>query len=255
MVDTYDIPSAVATTEWAAKAGLKGILLPYGKDAKEMPLFDSRLEPLWAAAAAHDMPLHVHGGVLPDYQIEDRLLAQKIFIGEVFGIAHQQMAHMIWSGALERHPKLKFVITEVGTGWAAGVLKWLDMAYRSKLMSYLSTDMPLSPSEYFHRQCYIGASSLNPEECDLRYEIGVANIMFGDDYPHVEGTFPNTVKWMQCAMGGIPETELRQIAGETAAKVYHLDLDVLRPIAERVGPHVSDFATRRQSDVQLGILR
>ena len=63
----------------------------------------------------------------------------------------------------------------------------------------------------------------------MRYEIGVDCMMFGSDYPHVEGTWPRTFDWVAATLGGIPEAEQRKILGGNAARLYGFDLDLLEP--------------------------
>ena len=72
-------------------------------------------------------------------------------------------------------------------------------------------------------------------ECELREGIGVDRIMFGTDYPHVEGTWPNTASRLRHTFGGLPEAEVRGMLGENAAALYGFDLEALRPTAQRLG--------------------
>ena len=104
----------------------------------------------------------------------------------------------------------------------------------------------MRPSEYWQRQCFVGSSSVSRVETDMRYEIGVDCMMFGSDYPHVEGTWPRTFDWVAATLGGIPEAEQRQILGGNAARLYGFDLDLLDPIAQRIGIPVADLAERRE---------
>jgi hypothetical protein len=64
--------------------------------------------------------------------------------------------------------------------------------------------------------------------------------MFGTDYPHPEGTWPNTLDWIRTAFAGVPERDARCMLGENAVACYGLDRDALARIAERVGPSVED---------------
>ena len=53
------------------------------------------------------------------------------------------------------------------------------------------------PSEYFDRNVKIGASNTRRRELGRRYEIGVGNIMWGNDFPHPEGTWPYTREFLK----------------------------------------------------------
>ena len=54
----------------------------------------------------------------------------------------------------------------------------------------VAKQMSLTPTEYFQRNFWVGASFLRPSESALRYEIGIDRIMWGADYPHSEGQLP-----------------------------------------------------------------
>ena len=82
-------------------------------------------------------------------------------------------------------------------------------------------------------------------ECDVRRDIGVDRIMWGADYPHIEGTWPNSVAALREACSGCSAEEIRTMASSTAAEVYGFDLDALRPVAERCGPTLDELVTTR----------
>jgi len=94
----------------------------------------------------------------------------------------------------------------------------------------------MSPSEYFDRNIKIGASNTRRRELARRYEIGVGSIMWGNDFPHPEGTWPHTRESIRNVFHDVPTGETAQMLGLTAAEVYRFDLDKLAGTVERVGP-------------------
>jgi hypothetical protein len=80
-------------------------------------------------------------------------------------------------------------------------------------------------------------------ECDIREEIGVDRIMWGADYPHIEGTWPYSSFALRDALNGCTAEEVRLMCSETAAEVYGFDLAVLQPIADRIGPKLDELVT------------
>ena len=86
-----------------------------------------------------------------------------------------------------------------------------------------------------------GAEGAWDHEIRLRESIGIDRLMFGTDYPHVEGTWPNTASRLRHTFGGLPEAEVRAMLGENAAEAYGFDLVKLGALAERVGPPVSEL--------------
>jgi predicted TIM-barrel fold metal-dependent hydrolase len=152
----------------------------------------------------------------------------------------------LWSGVFERHPGLKFAVTEAGAFWAADLLWTMDIVYdrehaAKKLGDKLVAKLSMRPSEYFDRNCWIGASNTRRRELARRYEIGVGNLMWGNDFPHPEGTWPHTREWLRSAFCDIPVEDTAAILGGNAAAVYNFDTEALRPVADRIGPTPQDL--------------
>jgi len=71
----------------------------------------------------------------------------------------------------------------------------------------------------------------------------VDKLMWGSDYPHMEGTWPHTAESLRESLGHVPTEEVVKIVGETAAEVYKFDLEALKPIAEEIGPEMRELET------------
>ena len=84
---------------------------------------------------------------------------------------------------------------------------------------------------------------MSRREAELRHEIGLGTIMWGSDYPHPEGTWPETQKMMVEVLGGLPEHEIEAILGGNAAAFYGFDIEALTPLADRIGPERALFRT------------
>jgi predicted TIM-barrel fold metal-dependent hydrolase len=248
----HDIPAAVAEIRWAKEHGLTGgVLLPGAPPGSGLPpLHDATYyEPLWAVCEELDLPLNHHSGSaapVAGEEAEDKV----VFILEVTWWAHRAFTHLLVAGAFERHPGLRLVLTEQGTAWIPEELGRLDHffdrfrhASGSQEMEWglpLVERMSLKPSEYWARQCSVGSSFIRPDEVKLRHVVGLDKIMWGSDYPHKEGTAPFTAEALRASFAGIDPVEVQAMLGDNAARTYGFDLDLLRPIADEIGPKVSD---------------
>jgi hypothetical protein len=83
---------------------------------------------------------------------------------------------------------------------------------------------------------FIGASAMSRPELRRRYVNGLDALMWGTDYPHPEGTWPNTVERLSTDFRTIPVEETRLLLGLNAVRCYDLDLDALSAIAADIGP-------------------
>jgi predicted TIM-barrel fold metal-dependent hydrolase len=103
--------------------------------------------------------------------------------------------------------------------------------------------LPLSPSEYVHRNVWLGFSFPSPSEVAAREVLGTDRLMWGSDYPHHEGTFPYTREHLRRSFHDVADGELRMMLSGNIASVYGFDLDALAPLAAEVGPTVDDVHT------------
>jgi hypothetical protein len=67
--------------------------------------------------------------------------------------------------------------------------------------------------------------------------------MWGNDYPHDEGTAPFTKESLRAVFHHVPEAELRDVLAGNVARCYDFDLDALAPLAAQYGPTVDELAT------------
>jgi hypothetical protein len=87
-------------------------------------------------------------------------------------------------------------------------------------------------------------SFVHKAEVAMRHEMGIETVFFGRDYPHAEGTWPNTADWLSDAFAGVPDDELRLMLGENAIQVLGLDRERLAAVAALIGPTVDDVTGR-----------
>ena len=234
-----DVAAAVEEIEWARRAGLRGVILrsqPISGPGWHHP----RYEPIWEVCESLAMPIHTHGGESLEYG--DLPASRSIFFTEVTWFAHRIFWFLLWAGVLERHPGLRVVLTEQFADWIPDLLHQLDAQYEGSVSGMTRPEgLQMRPSEYWARQCSVGASFMSRRECERRHAIGVPNILWGSDFPHDEGTWPQTSASLHDTFDGVPEPELRAMLGENAARVYGFDRAKLATHAARVGPSLEDF--------------
>ncbi len=260
-----DIDRAIAEARWAKEKGvIGGVMLPaIPPNHDVLPYFHERYDPLWEVLTELDLPVHQHqGSGSPDAGGESPV-ATPIWFAELDRWTQRTLLHLIFGGVFERHPRLKVVWTETwGVRW---VLEELDRMERrlpelrstsavtasgvkndSKVLNHSLFGSPvldslsLSPTEYWHRNCYLGASTIPRYEIRYRHALGVDRIMWGTDFPHPEGATGHALEALQAQLFDVPEAECRLMLAGVAADVYGFDLEKLTPVAQRVGPRVVD---------------
>jgi predicted TIM-barrel fold metal-dependent hydrolase len=257
-----DLDATVAEIDWIAEHGFVGTYAPGFLGVPGLPpLDDAYWDPFWAACVDGDITLVVHAGygMAQGYafdQIRDAIqkvdavggsdmdlvvaLASGLFSSQFFAdLGHRQaMWQIMYGGVFDRHPGLKLLMTEVRADWLPETLARLDAAYDER-----RADIPSKrkPSEWWESNCLAGVSFMHKAEVEIRDEIGVESMCFGRDYPHAEGTWPNTYDYLRDLFAGVPERDTRKILGENAIRFFGLDASEIAAIAERVGPTIEEI--------------
>lgn len=255
-----DVEDAMDEVRWVKEVGLGGgIMIPGTPEGDVVPgLKDPRYDPLWALCAELDVPVHQHssGSAIPSvyalhkdgHDPTDGAIAAY----ELQFWNHRSLWHLILGGVFERHPGLKFVLTEQGAVWVTAELAKMDGLIRAtrkpghvmhRVCKGIHEKLALLPSEYFARNCYLGASAgFSSVEAEARHRIGLDRIMWGSDYPHNEGTYPYNREALRGAFAGVPTDEAQAILAGNAVEVYGFGVTELVEAAGRVGLTVAEVA-------------
>jgi predicted TIM-barrel fold metal-dependent hydrolase len=270
---TYsDMDAALQEAAWVAEHGFVGTFAPgFCHFGGIPPFYDDRWEPLWSLYEDAGMTLVIHGGFGFDQgfaydaveaanakvQAEGggimelaAALAASVFNSDFFSDlrCRRAMWQLLLGGVFDRHPGLKLMMTEVRADWIPALLGRLDDVFEEHRATLPATRRP---SEYWSTNCMAGLSFMHAAEVEMRHEIGVDTIDFGRDYPHTEGTWPNTLDYLSGLFAGVPEDDVRLMLGENAIRFLHLDRARLADIAARVGPTIDEITGGAEVDAAL----
>jgi len=219
-IPNHDTEAAVAEIERVARRGnVRGLEIARKYDMTA--LWDPWWNPVWDAIAASGLPVHFHtiGGARRDFS---KLTGKTLLAARAASISNFQM-HMadvlmsvIFAGVLEHRPTMKMVIGEAGTGWIPYILDRMDAEWEDQ---FKDLDLKMRPSEYWYRQCYATYQS-DPVGVKLLEELGEDNIMWGSDFPHPDGVWPDSQEYIQKELGHLPEAIRKKIVCDNAAKLY-----------------------------------
>ncbi|MBW2423821.1 MAG: amidohydrolase [Deltaproteobacteria bacterium] len=121
-------------------------------------------------------------------------------------------------GICERHPDLRVVILESGSGWLPYWLWHLDKLAEE----FGDFDLPplsLSPSDYFRRQCFLSADVDEPMLPQVIDAVGSGCIVTASDFPHPEGSFPHGVQALR-ERGDLGTDVLDRVLWENPRRLY-----------------------------------
>jgi predicted TIM-barrel fold metal-dependent hydrolase len=134
------------------------------------------------------------------------------------------IAAMIFAGVFERYPKLRVGAVEFEVSWAPYFLSRMDNTYTERAVGVQRERFKdgMLPSDFFHRNVFISFQE-DDLGIQLRAIIGVANLMWGSDYPHAESTFPKSRAIVERILKDVPDDEKAMIAGGNAARLYRFN--------------------------------
>jgi len=231
----WDVKAAVKETERTHKLGLRGINInsdPHthkAEDGANIPdLASQHWNPLWEACAALDMPINFHIG--GSEQSTDWLgqqgwpslprdLEAAIGGAMLFFNNGRVLSNIIYSGTLDRFPKLKFVSVESGIGWVPFMLEALD--YQLKEIAE-GRRFELKPSEYFRRNFYACFWFEQVDISNTLRHVGIDNALFETDFPHPTGLYP--IDNLEARLSGLTPEERSKVLSTNAAKLYKIPL-------------------------------
>ena len=222
---TGDLEGSIKEVQRVAKQGFRFLTLPCkpiwgGHDVEHpnynLPLFD----PLWAVIQDVDLGITFHVSTGRDPRAARGNGGAVInYVSHSLSPTIEPVANLCASGVLERFPRLRFATIEAGIGWIPWMLGAMDEAYL-KHHFWVRPKLKRLPSEYFRQH---GFASFQEDQPGLdlaeRHAI-VDNIMWGNDYPHHEGTWPHSAEAIERTMGGLSDGSRAKVLGLNAVRFF-----------------------------------
>ena len=224
-----NIENAIKEVQWAAANGFHGVLLPnrpifHRVNEARHPLDynDKAFEPLWSAIEETGLPITFHVSTGEDPRAVGGNGAAIInYVSHAITTTMEPMVQLIASGVFERHRKLKAGAIESGIGWVPWMMMQMDHGYRAHHM-WVRPVIPNLPSDYFREHCFATFVE-EPDTLNLCVELGLENnLMWSNDYPHHEGSWPHSIVTIERSMGRFDEAQRRKVLGENAARIFNI---------------------------------
>jgi len=136
-----------------------------------------------------------------------------------FGWAMFAAVDWLYSKIPVRFPDVKICLSEGGVGWVAGLMDRLDHVGRYQEMFGTWVDIDLTPCEVLQRNFWFCAIE-DPSGLEHRERIGIDHVMLESDYPHQDGTWPDTQEILQQQIGSFPADDIRKLTWENASTLF-----------------------------------
>jgi predicted TIM-barrel fold metal-dependent hydrolase len=218
-----DLNDTVAEMERLAAKGFTAAMLP-SLIPDGVPSYNSEAwDKVFDAAQRLDLVLTLHTATgRPDLRPESGPGGAIINYTDQMRDAIHSIMYMVAGGALDRFPGAKVMVVESGASWLAGLAERMDEVAEGHAV-FVRPKLSLKPSEIIQRQVY--ASFQYDRACIMSRSVtGHRGLIWGSDYPHHEGTFPNSRKVIGSLFDGIDisEAEKADIVGLNGARLFRL---------------------------------
>ena len=217
-----DIDAAVKEIHRVATLGIRGMELSCSWDME--PMWHPVWEPLWKAVNDVNLPLHFHTfPSLPPGRLDQAtgLTRRAAFFTVVSGFQMNLvniLAAVIGSAVLERYPNIRIAFGESGIGWLPYALDRMDFEWEDR---FRDLGLTMKPSDYWRRQCK-ATFQFDRIGTKLLEDIGEETVMWGSDYPHGDGVWPESSRYIDEQFGHLPAATTHKIVCENAGRFYGL---------------------------------
>lgn len=212
-----------------AARGFRSVTLPERPQNIKLPsIFDSYWDPILAACAETDTVISLHVGSSGMYHMPPG--SPMLQLGAtMFGqMSLSACAEWLWSACAVRYPNLKIAMSEGGIGWVAMLVDRLDNIVDRSGYG-LDGFEGMRPADVLRRNFWFCTID-DPSTICTRHTIGIDHVMLEVDYPHGDGTWPDTQAVVERYWGDLPVDELRKLCSQNAAALYR------HPLPERMLP-------------------
>jgi predicted TIM-barrel fold metal-dependent hydrolase len=220
-----DVDACIKEVKRAGSKGVRGFSIPSHAPV-DQNYGDPMYDPLWALLQDMDLPItmHIFTGTSFDCGMPDHWGTPG---GTVKGytMSHTTVINsvidLIINGVVERFPRLKFVLAEFETGWVAHFKQRFEHAcYRTPWE--LTDGLSLTPIEYLDRNFWYTFED-DVHGIQTRHDIGVDNLLWGNDYPHHDSIWPHSMKVLDDVLQGVPDDEKTKMVWSNVIDLYQID--------------------------------
>lgn len=236
VLNSDDPENAACELRRTVARGLAAAMLPVALPHRQT-YADPRFDRVWATAADLGVPISFHIGtyradavrekavVIAGAQTDTPRPVQTAFSTADLYVRNV-LADLVFAGVLERHPQLRVVSAEHEIGWLAHFVERMDYTYTQRATRGIRFGDGALPSDFVRRQVWVQFCE-DPLASHAIDVIGAANVLWGTDYPHSEGTFPHSRDVVDSLLGSQSAEARRAVLVDNPALLYGIDPELL----------------------------
>jgi predicted TIM-barrel fold metal-dependent hydrolase len=247
-----NIDDSITELNRCRELGLKGVMLGVYPSGKSYPTLED--DKFWAAAIEMGMPVTAHVGFdrngpraeEPTFEfpkpIPPELKSSRHIVDYVarWGMdAAKTLSPFVLSGIFDRFPDLRIFFAETRVGWIPFWLEtadyWYDkhLSWNKRLLGFQPPKR--LPSEYVHDNILLSVQHVERVAMEFRHLLGVNNLAFATDFPHIECDWPDTREYADKMFADIPWNDAYPILVDNMVRFFRLEDTAMAKKAAEMG--------------------
>jgi predicted TIM-barrel fold metal-dependent hydrolase len=224
LIPLWDVEAAAEEVRRNAARGVRAVAFSELPAWLDLPsIWSGHWDPFFRACEETDTVVAMHIGSGTKTLVTSPDAPQVVSTVMIFANSAASVVDYLQSGILARFPKLKLLYAECQIGWIPFILERADDAWLTHLWAHDDRLGGELPSSYYADHVYSCFFKDNVG-IDMLDRIGADQILFETDYPHMDGTWPNTPKVAAELFGHLDQVTVDKIARGNAIKLLGLSL-------------------------------
>jgi predicted TIM-barrel fold metal-dependent hydrolase len=227
-ISVYNIDNAIKEMERCKKAGMRGVMI-WQIPPAELSFATDHYDRFWAAAQEMGMPVSLHiltgapfppGELIRSSRTATALEGIHRAVNTKLLYVSDSLLDLVGSGTFDRFPNLKVVLVENEVSWMPFVVsQWDKYAARG---GNFQLKAKMLPGEYVKRNVFATFFNDPPINWVLGNGWGTDNLMWSNDFPHPNSTWPKSREVIARDLGHLSAETRYKLVNGTVSKLYGL---------------------------------
>lgn len=225
LIPLWDVDLAVKEVQRCASLGSHAIAFSENPHPLGLPSIHTRAwDPLFAACQETETVVCMHIGSsskMPQTSPDAPFIVSSTL---TFQNAMGSLIDFVFSGTLERFPRLTIAYSEGQVGWMPYVFERMDKLWEERSDNSFGTSLKNPPTSYLNGRV-LGCIFDDEAGLAARDRIGMDKITFEVDFPHADTTYPDTeaIATKICEKAGLNEAEIYALMRGNAIRGFGLE--------------------------------
>ncbi|MSQ61104.1 MAG: amidohydrolase [Dehalococcoidia bacterium] len=220
VIPVTGIDDAIAEMKRCQELGLKAVCFRQYPNGSEAPKPED--DRFWEKSLELGIALAPHigfGGRSGTFNPSFRSFTESV-AGRA-GVRAYNIVQLLEARVFDRFPELRIYMAETNASWLPEALFFMDDGYRL-YKNFYGINLTMLPSEYVKKH-FRFSFIRDPLAMTLREHLPAEILMWGSDFPHSVGSFPNSRGWLDRIFEGVPAELQRRILVDNPVEFFHLD--------------------------------